>query len=193
MSLEIALQEFPKEHTLKDGSKCRFRLLRKDDAMSFHEFFLDTPAQERLFIKHRVTELGVIEDWCHNIDLGRNLPLLAVSDGRILGAATLHQQLGGWKRHIGRLSVLVHPAHRNRGLARGLIAEMLEIARHIGLEKAEAEFVGEQEAASRMFGLMGFKQLLRRDDYVKDMQANTHDYILMGLDLKTDEEYAGMG
>jgi len=28
---------------------------------------------------------------------------------------------------------------------------------------------------------------------VKDMQAISHDYILMGLDLKTDEEYAGAG
>ena len=28
---------------------------------------------------------------------------------------------------------------------------------------------------------------------VKDMQAVKHDYILMGLHLKTDEEYAGVG
>jgi hypothetical protein len=34
---------------------------------------------------------------------------------------------------------------------------------------------------------------LRLGNYVKDMQANSHDYILMGLDLKTDEEYAGVG
>jgi len=25
------------------------------------------------------------------------------------------------------------------------------------------------------------------------MQAINHDYVLMGMDLKTDEEYAGMG
>ena len=35
--------------------------------------------------------------------------------------------------------------------------------------------------------------LLRLPEYVKDMQAISHDYILMGLDLITDEEYAGMG
>jgi hypothetical protein len=28
---------------------------------------------------------------------------------------------------------------------------------------------------------------------VKDMQAVAHDYILMGMELKTDEEYAGVG
>jgi len=41
-----------------------------------------------------------------------------------------------------------------------------------------------------MFAMLGFSQLLRLEDYVKDMQAITHDYILMGLELKTDEEYA---
>jgi len=44
-----------------------------------------------------------------------------------------------------------------------------------------------------MFALLGFSNLVRLEDYVKDMQAITHDYVLMGLDLKTDEEYAGMG
>jgi hypothetical protein len=44
-----------------------------------------------------------------------------------------------------------------------------------------------------MFAMLGFSQLLRLEDYVKDMQAISHDYVLMGLELKTDEEYAGVG
>jgi hypothetical protein len=40
-----------------------------------------------------------------------------------------------------------------------------------------------------MFAILGFSQLMRLEDYVKDMQAISHDYILMGLDLRTDEEY----
>ena len=45
----------------------------------------------------------------------------------------------------------------------------------------------------KMFALLGFSHLLRLEDYVKDMQAIKHDYILMCLDLLTDEEYAGVG
>ena len=193
MSLEFALQKFPKEIKLKDGAKCRLRPLRKDDEKEFHAFFQAVPERERMFIKHRVTDPAVIRDWCQNIDLGRNLPLLAVIGGKVVADATLHQQLGGWRRHIGRVSVLVHPDFRNRGLARALIAEIIGIARENGLEKVEAEFIGEQAAAVKMFAMLGFSQLMRLDDYVKDMQAIAHDYILMGLDLKTDEEYAGMG
>jgi GNAT superfamily N-acetyltransferase len=193
MLIEAALAEYPKEVELKDESKCTVRPLESGDEMAFHEFFLAVPHQERMFIKHRVTEPGIIHDWCQNIDLGRNLPLLAVHQGQILGDATLHQQLGGWKRHIGRVSVLVHPKFRGRGLARTLVVAIIDLARHVGLEKLEAEFIGEQAAAIKMFALLGFSTLVRLPDYVKDMQAVRHDWVLMGLDLKTDEEYAGMG
>jgi ribosomal protein S18 acetylase RimI-like enzyme len=189
-SIELELQKYPKAITLKDGAKAVLRPLKRHDEKDFHQLFLGIPEQERMFIKHRVMDISVIRDWCQNLDYGRNLPLVALMDGKIVGDATLHQQLGGWKRHIGRVSVLVHPQFRGRGLARTLVNEIVEIARHAGLEKVEAEFIGEQDAAVKMFAMLGFSQLLRLEDYVKDMQAISHDYILMGLELKTDEEYA---
>lgn len=192
-NIELELQKFPNVATLKDGTKATLRPLRRDDEQDFHKLFLAIPEPERMFIKHRVIELEVIRDWCQNIDYGRNLPLVALIGGRIVGDATLHQQLGGWKRHIGRVSVLVHPQHRGRGLARALVNEIIDIARNVGLEGVEAEFIGEQEAAVKMFAMLGFSELLRLENYVKDMQATPHDYILMGLQLKTDEEYAGVG
>jgi GNAT superfamily N-acetyltransferase len=190
MSLEFELQKYPKEIKLKDGSKARLRPLKEDDEKGFHEFFSAVPEKERMFIKHRVTDPQVIKEWCQKIDLHRNLPLLALIDGKIVGDATLHQQLGGWKRHIGRVSVLVLPQYRGRGLARALVGEIVGMARNLGLEKVEAEFIGEQEAAIKMFAMLGFSNLLRLEDYVKDMQAISHDYVLMGVNLKTDEEYA---
>ena len=192
-SIELELQKFPKNIKLKDGKKAVLRPLKPDDEKDFHHLFQGIPERERMFIKHRVQDIKVIRDWCKNIDYGRNLPLLGLVDGQIVGAATLHQRLGGWKRHIGRVSVLVHPDFRGRGLATKLITEILDLARGAGLEKAEAAFIAEQEAAMRMFAMLGFNQLVRLDDYVKDMQSITHDYVLMGLELKTDEEYAGVG
>jgi GNAT superfamily N-acetyltransferase len=193
MSLELELQNFPKKIALKDKSNVTLRPLKKTDEKDFHQFFLAVPERERMFIKHKVTDLAVIRDWCQNIDLGRNLPVLAFAGKKIIGDATLHQQLGGWKRHIGRVSVLVHPERRGLGLAKALVHEIVEIARHVGLEKVEAEFIGGQETAVHLFAMMGFSQYLRLENYVKDMQAISHDYILMGLDLTTDEEYAGVG
>jgi len=193
MGLEIALQHIPSELTLKDGFKVRVRLLRPTDEIAFHEYFQQVPPEEMLFIKHRVSDPTIIRDWCQNIDLYRNLPILALDGDKVVGTATLHQQLGGWKRHIGRVSVLVLPRYRGRGLARALIKILIEVASYAGLEKIEAEFIGGQEGAIKMFAMLGFSNLIRLEDYVKDMQAVKHDYVLMGLDLKTDEEYAGVG
>jgi GNAT superfamily N-acetyltransferase len=193
MALDSILENYPRKVTLKSGLACVLRPLESRDETAFYQFFQAVPEQERMFIKNRVADPAVIQEWCQHIDLGRNFPLLAIADDRIIGAATLHQQLGGWKRHIGRVSVLVHPDYRSRGLARTMVLEILDVARSFGLEKAEAEFIGEQEQALKIFGMIGFTTLVQLRDYVKDMRAISHDYILMGLNLTTDEEYAGMG
>jgi len=189
--LEEALDQFPKDVNLKDGTVVTLRPLEPEDEMAFHEFFLALPERERMFIKHRVTDPAVIRSWCEHIDLGHKLPLLALSQGQIVGCSTLHQQLGGWKRHVGRVSVLVHPQHRGRGVATRLVEQIMGLAQQARLEKLEAEFMASQVAAVKVFGLLGFSQLLVLPDYVKDMQAISHDYILMGIDLPTAEEYAG--
>jgi L-amino acid N-acyltransferase YncA len=189
-SIELEFQQFPKHVRLKENKRAILRPLEKTDEKELHKLFQDIPEQERMFIKHRVQDIKVIRDWCRNIDFGKNLPLVALIGGKIVGVATLHQRLGGWKRHIGRVSVLVHPNYRGRGLATRLITEILDLARAAGLEKAEAAFIAEQEAALKMFAMLGFSKLVQLEDYVKDMQAITHDYVLMGMELKTDEEYA---
>ena len=193
MSLESALDEYPKELKLRDGLPVQARPLDPGDHVAFHRFFTSLPPPEMLYIKHRVTELEVVRAWCEGLDLGRNLPLLAWNGDAVIGVCTLHQSLGGWKRHIGRVSVHVHPQFRGRGLAQALVGETVEIARACSLEKLEAEFIGTQEGAMKVFGLLGFSELTRLADYVKDMQANTHAYVLMGLDLITEDEFAGAG
>jgi GNAT superfamily N-acetyltransferase len=193
MSLEAVIENYPVELELKGGFKCQLRPLERADEAAFFEFFQQVPAEERMFIKHRIEDRAVIRQWCENIDYLAKLPLLALQDGKIIGAATLHQSQGGWKRHIGRVSVLVLPQCRGRGLARRMIREICELAQHAGLDFVEAEFIGTQAAAMKMFGLLGFTPLVSLPKYVRDMQGRAHDYTLMSMPLKTDEEYAGMG
>jgi GNAT superfamily N-acetyltransferase len=191
MELDDILEQYPKVAKLKDGSTVTLRPLKATDEKAFHAFFVAVPDTERILFKHRVTDPAVIHEWCQNIDYGKILPLLAVSGDRIVADASLHQTLGGWKRHIGRISVVVHPQYRGKGIARAMVNELIEIARNVGLEKLEAEFVGEQRAARRVFEERGFDQFLYLQDYVKDMRAIPHDYVLMGRHLITDEEYTG--
>ena len=45
MSLEMALEEYPKDVELK-GFACKLRPLEATDELAFHEFFLAVPNQE---------------------------------------------------------------------------------------------------------------------------------------------------
>ncbi len=193
MQLNDILEQYPKHETLRDGTPVAVRPLKATDEKAFHAFFCALPETERLLFKHRVTEPKVIREWCKKIDYGRILPLLVLDGKQIIGDASLHQTLGGWKRHIGRISVAVHPAYRQRGVATLLVRELIDVARNVGLEKLEAEFMGEQEGARRAFAGLGFRELLRLPDYARDMQALPHDYVLMGRELKTDEEFTAAG
>ena len=193
MSFELALKEIDKTFTSDDGVDLAIRIIENTDEKSLLGFFKALPAPELMFFKHRVTDADVISGWCENITLDVNLPLLALDEGKVIAVATLHQNKGGWKRHISRISCSVLPKYRQKGIAGKLVQELVDVARMSGLQKVEAEFIDKQEGGQKMFALLGFTHLVKLEDYVQDMQAINHDYVLMGMDLMTDEEYAGMG
>ena len=193
MSFELALKEIATEFTTDDGVEVQIRTIQSSDEKALLSFFKNLPQPELMFFKHRVTDANVIKGWCENIVLDVNLPLLALDEGKIVAVATLHQNKGGWKRHIGRISCSVLPKYRQKGIAGQLVQDLVDIGRMAGLQKVEAEFIDKQEGGQKMFALLGFTHLVKLEEYVQDMQAINHDYVLMGMDLKTDEEYAGMG
>ena len=193
MSFELALKEIDQTFTADDGMEINIRPLEAGDEKALLGFFKNLPEPEVMFFKRRVRDPEVIKQWCENIDLYARLPLLALHEGKVIAVASLLQNNGGWKRHIGRISQSILPKYRQKGIAGKLVQELVDVARMAGLQKVEAEFIDKQEGGQKLFALLGFTHLMRLEDYVQDMQAIQHDYVLMGMNLKTDEEYAGMG
>ena len=192
MSFELALKEIDKTFTADDGIEIEIRPLESGDEKALLGFFQNLPEPEVMFFKRRVRDPEVIKQWCQNIDLYARLPLLALHEGKVIAVASLLQNNGGWKRHIGRISQSILPKYRQKGIAGKLVQELVDVARMAGLQKVEAEFIDKQEGGQKLFALLGFTHIMRLEDYVQDMQAIQHDYVLMGMDLKTDEEYAGI-
>jgi RimJ/RimL family protein N-acetyltransferase len=193
MSLDYALERYPLEARLRDGTPCTLRPMGKRDDARCYRFFMAVPELERLFIKHPLADRALIREWTRHLDYEHNLPLLMLHGQKVIGEATLHQRLGGWKRHIGLITVLTHPDYRGRDVAKMLVEEQVGIARHLGLKKLEAELNGERKVAIRALEQIGFRQLVRLPDYVWDMSSEPHDYVLMGMDLRTEEEFASPG
>jgi RimJ/RimL family protein N-acetyltransferase len=190
MSLEYAIEKFPVRIALRGGLDCTIRPLGKKDDAKLLKFFLAVPEEERLFIKQPIRDRTLMREWCRHPDYYRNLPLLMFHNDKIIGEATLHQRNGGWKRHVGLVTVLTHPEYRGRDVAKILVTEIIDVARHLGLKKLEAELNGERKVAIRALAFLGFRELMSLPDYVVDMNAEPHDYVLMGMDLITDEDYA---
>ena len=193
MSLEYALEKFPIKSRLKDGTDVVVRPLNKRDAVALQKFFYAVPEPERLFIERPVTEKRYFENACKKLDFEQDLTLVMTHKTKIIGWINLHQRQGGWRRHIGRLTLLTHPDYRGRDVSRLLLEEIVTAARYLGLWKLEAELNGERKIALNSLETLGFRKLLYLEDYVIDMSRQTHDFVLMGLEIRTDEEYASAG
>jgi GNAT superfamily N-acetyltransferase len=193
MLLEDALDKYPMAAKLRDGTPVIVRPVARRDDTKLQKFFLAVPEEERLFVKQPITDKTLFRQWCRQADFERNLPLLMLHGVKIIGEATLHQRAGGWKRHIGLITLLTHPEYRGRDVSKILVPELIQIARHCGLRRLEAEVNGERKIALQTFAQFGFNEMMRQEDYVLDMKAITHDYVLLGKNLKVDEEYAGLG
>ncbi len=191
--IDSSFEKFPVRQALTNGVQTLIRPLEEGDAAAFIQFYESIPGRERFLLKHRLTNTDEVESWCHDLDYDHRLTLLAFADGQVVGHATLHQRAGGWKRHIGMVDALIHPDYRGLGVLRALLGQLVEVACDAGLTRLEAEFNGERKNTVTSFMKCGFVELLRLPDYLRDMQAQAHDYVLMGLNLAVDYENTGAG
>ena len=112
--------------SVRNGKPCIIRPISKRDEVKLQQFFQAVPEQERLFIKKRPTDIRVVREWCLKSDFEKNLVLLLLDGNRVAGEVTLHQRQGGWKRHIGVVTVLTHPDYRGVDAAKILVEQIID-------------------------------------------------------------------
>lgn len=191
--IELLGGKLPRTIDLSGGLVGTLRWMERADEAAFREFHSVIPEEEQLFIKSRIRDGSLFHEWMDTADTSEHLALLAFVDGRLVAMGSLHQRMGGWKRHIGKVYFLTHPDYRGLGLLEALLAELVIVAKHFGLTKLESELNGERTVAIESLAAMGFTELARLPDYVRDMKAQPHDYVLMGRDLVPAYENLGTG
>lgn len=178
---------------LSDGTPCAIRRMAEGDEPAFRGFHAVIPEAEQLFIKSKIRDGSLFKEWMEDPKGEEHIVLLAFVDGSLVAIGSLHQRLGGWKRHIGKVYFLTHPEYRGLGLMDALLKKVIEISEDLGLTKLESELNGERTVALESLGAMGFQELVRLPDYIRDMKAESHDYVLMGMDLVADFDNLGAG
>ena len=179
------LKEYPKEVTLRDGSKVILRVVVKEDEEALYQFFKGMSKEDRLYLRDDVANREVISGWMESIDYDKVLPILAVDGDKIVADATLHKNPHGWMRHVGEIRMSVAGSHRGRGLARIIAAEIFQQAVGFGLDKLVAEMLTIQKNAQRVFTRLGFKEEALLKDHGMDAAGKKHDLIIMSNDVTT--------
>ena len=188
--LELVLEEhFPKPAKLEDGTRIIIRPLIAQDEAALVDFFKAMPEEDLLYLRDNVKNPQVIKRWCQGLDYETTLPLIAEIEGKIVGDATLHQEMRGWKSHIGNVRVVIHPQHRGKGVGRQLMGELIQVALDIGLVKLDAEFTAEQTRQIAIFERLGFVNMAVLPQHVKDVKGESHDLVIMVYDLRATEHY----
>lgn len=182
-----------KQNKLKDGTIVTLRPMVKEDEEGLFDFFQKLPDELTLFIRHNVKDRAVIRDWAERLNYNRVLPLLALKDDDIIGDASLHRVSHGWKRHIGRVRVVVAPDYQRRGLATLMLNELVTLGHELGLEKLWAEIPLDSPGAIRACRNAGFVCKAVIEGMVKDLRDQDIDVLIMVCDIPTffDKRWRG--
>lgn len=180
---------------LTDGTLVTLRPMLTTDEEALFRFFQQLPDELLIFIRHNVKDIKVIHEWTLRLNYDRVLPLLALEGNEIVGDATLHRVLHGWKRHIGRVRVVVSPAFQGRGLATLMLNELAKLAHELGLEKLWAEIPLDSVGAIRACRNAGFACKAVIEGMVKDTQNRNIDVLIMVCDIASyfDRQWTSHG
>jgi L-amino acid N-acyltransferase YncA len=171
---------FPTVYLTADGAQMTIRPMVPEDKDAMLDFFCRIPAEDRFYLKDEVINPKTMERWAQTLDYSRVLPLLALLDGKIVGDGTLHHHRAGARQHVGEVRVVVDPAYRNRGVGRGLLHKLIDLAGDEGLKKLMFEVVADTEQAARHTAqVLGFVPVAVLSAHVHDLSGTAHDLLIL--------------
>jgi RimJ/RimL family protein N-acetyltransferase len=154
-----------------------------DDAEAMLEFACALPPEDLLFLRTDITKRETIDNWVAYLRAGRTITVIAESEGKIAGYASIHTNEALWTRHVGEMRVLVGRDFRGIGLGKRLTNEAFAIARDLNLKKITAQMSTDQRAARQVFEHLGFRPEALLADHVMTRDGKTRDLLVMSYDV----------
>ncbi len=133
------------------------RPFHPDDATQQHTIVSD-PRVAQMLLQLPSMELAETERWATAEKPGRHR-LVAVDNGRLLGAIHLTHNLRPRLLHSGSLGMMVHPDAWGQGIGSQLVAAALDLADNwLNLSRIELEVFTHNANAIRLYEKFGFEQ-----------------------------------
>jgi L-amino acid N-acyltransferase YncA len=176
-------KNYPKSIKLIDGKQVILKLMSREDFEFSLGFFRRQPEDDRIYLRRDTTKREQMEERVIEIEDGLTTVVLAISDGMVVGEASLTTESRGWFRKTGELRVITDVNFRRKGLGNHLVKEIIEIARHRGLIKIMAECMEQQKGIQTTLKQLGFEQEGILKNFVLDLKEFEHDLVVLGKQL----------
>lgn len=170
--------------TLKDGAYILIRPMVPEDEARLMEFYSAVNEDDLRYFRHYVRDLTIIQDWCHQLDYCKVLPVLALAKDHVVGSASLHFG-DGPKRHIAEVRLFLARDFRKRGLGMKMVRALIDLARKQGVGILTAEVIAEQTKVVKAFETLGFKSQALLEDYFLFPDGDPRDVVLLTMSLRT--------
>src|SRR5262245_3891112 len=184
MAIEDLAKRYPRNIALTgSGDNVKVRFMGPLDRDAILRFARNLPEEDLLFLRTDITSPEAVDEWIANLERGLSTSLVAYSGDALAGYASVHRNPARWTRRVGEIRVNVAPTFRSKGLGRNLAAEIVDVARALGLKKLTANMTADQPGARAAFRRLGFKPEAMLADYVEDRNGRPRDLLIMSYEL----------
>ncbi|MEM2175438.1 MAG: GNAT family protein [Candidatus Micrarchaeia archaeon] len=176
-----ALSDYPKTFVSKNGKSITIRPMIKEDARGLYEFFSGLDKEDKIFLRDDVSNPEVTRKWAENLNYDIVLPLLGISENKIIADGTLHSSNYFWTRHVAEIRIVVAKDFRNTGIGKKIVSELFFYALKRGFKKITAHVPFYQLNTIKIFETLGFEKeaILRKHIIVQGKGYS--DLIIMSV------------
>jgi len=173
-----------KTERMKDGMEVTIRRLATNDIDRLMDFYGSLPEEDRKYLKFDVTDRKVVAKRLRRIDSGDDIRIVAIHGGVIVASGALELSGETWSKHQGEIRVIIARPFQHRGLGTIMIRELYFIAVQNQVTTIVARMMRPQAGAQKIFQRLGFHVESLLPDFVKDLQGESQDLIVMSCEVK---------
>jgi L-amino acid N-acyltransferase YncA len=174
---------YPKTVHLKNAAEVTLRPLVQGDLAALHQFYLNLPEEDRLYLRTDVRVLAMVKMQMEDSDAEERTRFVTTLGDRIVGQAALLRPRHGWAQHTGELRCVVARELQDQGLAKILLHELFQEATRQGVEVIFAKVAAAQTAAIRIMEGLGFKCEVVRRSHQRTLRGDLHDVWVMTCNI----------
>ncbi|HWR54276.1 MAG TPA: bifunctional acetate--CoA ligase family protein/GNAT family N-acetyltransferase [Bryobacteraceae bacterium] len=167
--------QFVSDWKLKDGSEICIRPIRPEDEplmVKFHETLSERTVYQRYLHMMKLSQRVAHERLTRIcfIDYDREVALVAIHDGAIVGVARLKKTHGSSEAEF---AVIISDDFQGKGLGTELVRRLIDFAREEGISKVTADILPDNLVMQRICDQLGFRAKRAADDPTVKVELDT--------------------